>query len=1233
MYPRPAKTIVSALLLTVLLCAAQYAAGAAPHPGGKPASTAVGLSRFPFDTAKGEPSVPKGLEGRPQTPGRPGYVIVKFTGKDNEAAKKRLSAKGIKFFGYVPVDSFLAKVPYGRRGAVLSDPDVYSVYDYRPAYRLDGPLVDQVERGMSGARKLVVQVFDDETLGPVITAVEALGGTVYVLSDSPGINGKMLKVSLDASALGSLAAVDGVQWVEEDTAAVLHNDAAVPVMNADYAFSQPVPLTGTGQVAAICDTGLDTGDTATIHLDFRGNTSDGFPKIKQAFAYARPNDWSDTYGHGTHTAGSLAGFGAQSNQLVPGLLLRGTAFDARLVFQSIGLNATGSISLPNLNNTVFPDAYSAGARVHSNSWGYSGTAGSYTYSAVLADTYTWNHKDFTVLFSAGNDGADASPVDGIIDYGSVGSPATAKNVIAVGASENNRPGITTKWGTAVPGAYQPPILNDKMADNTSGMAAFSGRGPCIDGRIKPDVVAPGTYVLSARSSASANSVTLPSKWGYDGSLDPYYSYKTGTSMSCPLTAGVAVLVREYLVSRGFASPSSALVKGLIIAGAADMTPGQYAGAEQDVIARPDNNQGWGRVDVKGSLYPVAPKRLAYAEFTPGLSTGGTKAYVYSVSDTTVDVRVNLVWTDYPGTSGVSPNIVNDLDLTVTGPDGSVYHGNAYSGSASVAGAAAYDRLNNVEGVTIPAAAMTTGTLTVSVSGYNVPQGPQPFAVVVSGGFDVGAPPEVTGILPETGMNNAATSVTLSGSGFVAGASVYVGGTACGVGTVSGASIQATVPAGLTAGLKDVMVVNQDMQSGTLTGGYNVIQDTTAPSAPQGLAASPGDTTVNLKWTPATEEDVTGYRVFFDSYSTTVGKVTTHKLSGLSNGVAHDFYIKSLDAAGNVSLPSSTVTATPYLKSSELPHYVWDASPQWGCTSCHVQPSGGLLPPGFSYANDVSLCMSCHNAASSGHGRTVDSSRSHTIFTDVTSGGAMMPVFGVVTSGEYSDTMYTHLLGGRQVVCTTCHNVMQKPHDAGRAWEYTQALGGGVYKAAKGGWWDQGRADVRVYRDTTLWTPGYSKDREARRLPPDSYSFDSAAGTVTLSAPATGYVYVSLDDMYLRAQGTDNTACADCHQTATHMALNCMTCHTAHNTANLSLVRESVRTPDGMLSGVVFTSATGANSFADGGAVRDGICEVCHTQTLYYRRDGSVLDNHTGTGIDYTGFDCTACHTHASGFAR
>jgi hypothetical protein len=76
----------------------------------------------------------------------------------------------------------------------------------------------------------------------------------------------------------------------------------------------------------------------------------------------------------------------------------------------------------------------------------------------------------------------------------------------------------------------------------------------------------------------------------------------------------------------------------------------------------------------------------------------------------------------------------------------------------------------------------------------------------------------------------------------------------------------------------------------------------------------------------------------------------------------------------------------------------------------------------------------------------------------------------------------------------------------------------------------------------------------------------------------------------------------------------------------------VRTTDNSERAVVLMNRSGADSFADGGSTRDGICEVCHTQTKYYRRDGSGFANHSG-GINYNGKDCTACHSHMNGFGR
>ncbi len=67
--------------------------------------------------------------------------------------------------------------------------------------------------------------------------------------------------------------------------------------------------------------------------------------------------------------------------------------------------------------------------------------------------------------------------------------------------------------------------------------------------------------------------------------------------------------------------------------------------------------------------------------------------------------------------------------------------------------------------------------------------------------------------------------------------------------------------------------------------------------------------------------------------------------------------------------------------------------------------------------------------------------------------------------------------------------------------------------------------------------------------------------------------------------------------------------------------------------VKFSDRQGDNSFADGDAIYDGICEVCHTMTDHFRNDGSGPDqNHTNAGA-VTSIDCISCHAHTQGFAH
>ena len=301
-------------------------------------------------------------------------------------------------------------------------------------------------------------------------------------------------------------------------------------------------------------------------------------------------------GHGTHVSGSVLGNGCRSgsNGLPTGYAgsYAGLAPQARLVMQSAMDSSCGLAGLPDDLNTLFTQARDAGARIHTNSWGEV-VAGQYTTYSRTADEFTWNNKDAAILFAAGNSGVDANS-DGFVDADSLSAPGTAKNVITVGASENDRTtggynpgGACSTWGSCFfdPQLFTPlypaePISSDGLSDDPTGMAAFSSRGPTDDGRIKPDVVAPGTNILSTKSQAQY----VSGGWG-DGP-NQYYQYMGGTSMATPLTAGAVALIRQFYTDIEGITPSGALLKATLINSATDLYPGQYTHRRSTARASP-----------------------------------------------------------------------------------------------------------------------------------------------------------------------------------------------------------------------------------------------------------------------------------------------------------------------------------------------------------------------------------------------------------------------------------------------------------------------------------------------------------------------------------------------------------------------------------------------------------------------------------------------------------------------
>ena len=728
-----------------------------------PLDIPIFLKAVTIHPAKGTtPALPDDLRIDRWGPGESGYYIIQFRGPVQASWKHRLQAMGVEFLEYIPDFAFKVRMPASITTSMTSMPEINWMDIFQPGYKISPTLQRQ------GENLLHVKVERGIAASQVAAAIQNLGARVV------GGNGQVLRVWASDAQIDAIARIPDVAWIEPFTIRERHNEyGAGVIMGANQANTNGYD--GSTQIVAVADTGLGGGTPETAHVDVPANRIVAiydWPAADDPGCYDAINDGSQDVdsGHGTHTTLSVLGDGDANG------MGKGTAPAARLIFQSVEdyVDMQGICSLyyqdgyyllglPDDIRDLFQQAYDAGARIHSNSWG-SSQAGAYTDDAVNADDFMWNHPDMLITFSAGNDGKDGDS-DGYVDENSMGSPATAKNVLSVGASENQRqdgyPCDTSldytdcaaqngmnnifTYNQAWPDDFPAdPIASDPLAGNPEQMAGFSSRGPTDDGRIKPDVVAPGTFILSGYSDMyqqgyDAQPNPQNNAWQYDGwgyPYNQYYKYMGGTSMSNPLTAGAAAVVRDFYQKAYNHDASAALVKATLINSAVDMLDENNDGVNDNAYPIPNNHEGWGRVDVAAATDGTAQ----FVDSTDSLNTGGSVSYAYTVGSSGSPFKVTLVWTDYPGSTSAAKALVNDLDLVVTSPSGQIYQGNVFANGWSTTGGAA-DRINNVENVYVQNA--EAGTWTVQVKGYNVPSGPQTFALVVDGAFGTAPTPTPT----------------------------------------------------------------------------------------------------------------------------------------------------------------------------------------------------------------------------------------------------------------------------------------------------------------------------------------------------------------------------------------------------------------------------------------------------------------------------------------------------------
>ena len=474
-----------------------------------------------------------------------------------------------------------------------------------------------------------------------------------------------------SQTIAEIAAEPSVAWIGKQPVLTNWNDQSRNHMNINAMRSYyTTDLDGSGQIVAVADSGLDHD-----HGDF-GNRIIGNVDIIGDGSTADAHS-----GHGTHVACTVLGDGTRGNY-------QGVAPEAELYFQAMENDNNGNFQWASINN-MLNTAYSNGARIHSNSWGSTSSDwGEYTSSSEdvddrtrYYDQYYSGREGLVVLFAAGNDGPNSD---------TIGSPGTAKNTITVGNSQNRYSGAP-----------------NSIMDGSS-------RGPVDDGRIKPDILAPGGYVRSCRAQEATDTggATWSNNW--------YLEY-TGTSMATPNAAGTAALIREYITEVAQRpEPQGALVKALMILGAQDV-------GSRDI---PNMNEGWGRIDLKSTLAPNNGRGIWVDDRSVLSSTGNSKSYSFNITTPNQPFKAVVAWSDERGSRFSNTQLVNNLNLLVTTPSGTEYKGNEFSQGRSIQGGS-FDSLNNVEVVLIDSAEAGLWTVKVTDAAHSGSRA-QPFAIAVSG---------------------------------------------------------------------------------------------------------------------------------------------------------------------------------------------------------------------------------------------------------------------------------------------------------------------------------------------------------------------------------------------------------------------------------------------------------------------------------------------------------------------
>ncbi len=579
------------------------------------------------------------------------YYVIQYSGYLTADRVERLEDLGVGLYEYLPYNGYVVRMDEPTVSKVRSLDYIRFLMPYYPAFKVSPDLFGYE------VVKVKVHLYPDVDYDRNLKEIEDLG-VVYGTSTRHGT----VNVIVAGIQMDELVAIPDVRYVVEDSPIVVYNNRAA-TLEGNYDAQQssisglydpllgdPIALTGEGEVIGFADTGFDTGFVTSGHYDFFLGPGPGCNRDRVLSIRAHTGHTDDPDGHGTHVAGDALGNG-YIKEFVDGVFdpcdadytggYAGVAPEAELTFDSCG--SGGGLLVPTPD--VWEFQYADGARQHSNSWGPQSVQNTYGPTAIAVDGFMWDNPDALVLFAAGNDGPAWNTASG---------GGNAHNTLSVGAGENDRPS------------------EGAGSDDPSQLSSYSSRGP-VENRLKPDIV--GTSELAGPHSSQAayneySDITDYQYYNLPGSYaNADYWYMGGTSASTPRVAGQSALAREfYREYHGLtvSEITSPLVKATLINGATDMGYGY-----------PSYDQGWGKVNIKNSLFPTAPRtnqwstgNLGAGELWDAATHGGMNLNIRS---SRVPLKITMAHMAPMGSF-----LQDDLDLEAISPSGVVYKGNLFA---------------------------------------------------------------------------------------------------------------------------------------------------------------------------------------------------------------------------------------------------------------------------------------------------------------------------------------------------------------------------------------------------------------------------------------------------------------------------------------------------------------------------------------------------------------------------